>query len=168
MKKYLVIWVILTSSVLGLKAQDCEAGGGNLRNDFTNNSDCSKNGIDKSIDKSIDQNGNDSGLDSMVNLSDVEAMINGKLCSCVSAYPNPTRGNFKIRVAYYEGEEESSFVLFDLSGNVKLDLTEKLKQARREKLSFVEVDGTSFTSGVYLARLNKGNAAKTTKIFVVR
>ena len=40
------------------------------------------------------------------NQNKIESSIEGKLCSCVSAYPNPTSGNFKIKVAYHEGEEE--------------------------------------------------------------
>lgn len=95
-------------------------------------------------------------------IEDVTTSLNEKSSAIQSVYlfPNPTRGNFQVKIDEYYGSEEVSALLFSMEGKVLLNQTVKTDQLG----NILSEQLQGFRPGSYLLRLTFKNETKDLKL----
>ena len=85
----------------------------------------------------------------------------------LGAYPNPFNPSTKIRFSLpaKNGLKNVSLKIYDVLGN---EITELINNDLQPGTYEVTLNGSSFSSGVYLCRLTAGSSVKTQKLMLVK
>ena len=79
-------------------------------------------------------------------------------------YPNPFNPSTSIRF-YVETISNTSLELFDINGKLVDTLVDKMTIPGEYNIVW---DGSAYSSGIYIARLNSGSKSKSVKMLLLK